>query len=210
MSRVLFQTSGPSLLRIGSTGLKRASREGWGTGEVSGRPLLRKSISSPCRPIRFQRGEEKDSLKRRRSRIHLSGYFPQIDLSEQGEIEDRRKSASHLSGYSRQKKDSKYSRFQSYQRRAMSWLSRGTSNADLIQQMQRFGAIKSSKVADVMREVDRGLFTPPSENPYQDAPQPIGFNATISGLFTIQNKACPFKLRTIVNLPIENLPLREG
>ncbi|GAQ83185.1 Protein-L-isoaspartate(D-aspartate) O-methyltransferase [Klebsormidium nitens] len=62
----------------------------------------------------------------------------------------------------------------------MSWLSRGTSNTDLIRQMQAFGAIKSERVANVMREVDRGLFVPPSEDAYQDAPQPIGFNATIS------------------------------
>lgn len=57
----------------------------------------------------------------------------------------------------------------------------GASNAELISRMRAMGSIKSGRVADVMTAVDRGLFVPSDEEPYFDVPQPIGYNATISG-----------------------------
>lgn len=59
----------------------------------------------------------------------------------------------------------------------------GASNAELINRMRTMGSIRKARVADVMTAVDRGLFVPSDEEPYFDVPQPIGYNATISGVF---------------------------
>jgi protein-L-isoaspartate(D-aspartate) O-methyltransferase len=53
-------------------------------------------------------------------------------------------------------------------------------NKTMVEQLQRYGIIRSSKVAEVMHAVDRGLFVPPGGSPYFDSPMPIGYNATIS------------------------------
>jgi protein-L-isoaspartate O-methyltransferase len=53
-------------------------------------------------------------------------------------------------------------------------------NKSMVEQLQRYGIIRSSKVAEVMEAVDRGLFVPPGGSPYFDSPMPIGYNATIS------------------------------
>ncbi|EAZ07974.1 hypothetical protein OsI_30232 [Oryza sativa Indica Group] len=53
-------------------------------------------------------------------------------------------------------------------------------NKAMVEQLQRYGIIKSSKVAQVMETIDRGLFVPPGASPYFDSPMPIGYNATIS------------------------------
>jgi len=53
-------------------------------------------------------------------------------------------------------------------------------NQSLISQLQNHGVLTSSKVAEVMTIIDRGLFVPPGNPPYMDAPMQIGYNATIS------------------------------
>lgn len=53
-------------------------------------------------------------------------------------------------------------------------------NKAMVEQLQRYGVIKSTKVAEVMETIDRGLFVPPGGSPYFDSPMSIGYNATIS------------------------------
>jgi len=53
-------------------------------------------------------------------------------------------------------------------------------NKSMVEQLQRYGVIRSTKVAEVMEAIDRGLFVPPGGTPYHDSPMPIGYNATIS------------------------------
>ncbi|KAM3210543.1 hypothetical protein ACQJBY_064491 [Aegilops geniculata] len=53
-------------------------------------------------------------------------------------------------------------------------------NKAMVEQLQRYGVIKSSKVAEVMETIDRGLFVPQGGSPYFDSPMAIGYNATIS------------------------------
>jgi len=60
------------------------------------------------------------------------------------------------------------------------WRSKTHDNKGLVGSLQKSGMINSKKVADVMEQVDRGLFVPPNEDPYVDSPVPIGYNATIS------------------------------
>ncbi|XP_058801533.1 protein-L-isoaspartate(D-aspartate) O-methyltransferase-like [Phymastichus coffea] len=55
----------------------------------------------------------------------------------------------------------------------------GKTNLDLIQYLQKSKIIKSEKVFDVMCQVDRGKYTN-YKDAYIDAPQVIGFGATIS------------------------------
>lgn len=52
------------------------------------------------------------------------------------------------------------------------------SNTDLINYLSTTGVITSKEVAGVMNAVDRGDYAP--HNPYQDKPQYIGYQATIS------------------------------
>jgi len=60
----------------------------------------------------------------------------------------------------------------------MAWRSSGTSNAELIHNLIRGQVISSDTVKNAMLAVDRVHFT--SHNVYEDSPQPIGSNATIS------------------------------
>jgi protein-L-isoaspartate(D-aspartate) O-methyltransferase len=60
----------------------------------------------------------------------------------------------------------------------MSWRCSGRSNAELVTNLANAGIIKSTAVISAMRAVDRGFYAP--AQPYQDAPQTIGYNATIS------------------------------
>ncbi|CAM0911651.1 unnamed protein product [Alopecurus aequalis] len=53
-------------------------------------------------------------------------------------------------------------------------------NKTMVEQLQRYAVIKSTKVAEVMETIDRGLFVPPGASPYFDSPMAIGYNATIS------------------------------
>jgi len=60
----------------------------------------------------------------------------------------------------------------------MSWQCSGTSNNDLVENMYRAHLIKSASCLEAMKKVDRAHFAP--KNAYSDAPQSIGYNATIS------------------------------
>jgi protein-L-isoaspartate(D-aspartate) O-methyltransferase len=52
------------------------------------------------------------------------------------------------------------------------------SNSTLIDGLIKEGIIKSSVVGDIMRIIDRSYYCP--TNPYEDRPQYLGYNATIS------------------------------
>lgn len=54
----------------------------------------------------------------------------------------------------------------------------GSSNSDLVSSLVQEGVISSKRVEDVMLAVDRADYCP--RNPYVDAPQTIGYQATIS------------------------------
>ncbi|ELU16573.1 hypothetical protein CAPTEDRAFT_159419 [Capitella teleta] len=60
----------------------------------------------------------------------------------------------------------------------MAWRSSGSSNVNLIENLQSNGIIKNERVAEAMKAVDRGHFSP--HNPYMDSPQGIGYSVTIS------------------------------
>ena len=60
----------------------------------------------------------------------------------------------------------------------MAWRSHGKSNLDLINNLRSNGIIKSTSVYDAMKQTDRKHYI--SYNPYNDSPQSIGYQATIS------------------------------
>jgi len=60
----------------------------------------------------------------------------------------------------------------------MAWRSHGTDNASLVDKLQENGIVKSQEVRAAMLAVDRGNYV--TSAAYQDAPQRIGFNITIS------------------------------
>lgn len=60
------------------------------------------------------------------------------------------------------------------------WSRSWADNSSLVEHLQQYGVIKSSRVADVMQKIDRGLFVPKGNSPYLDTPMAIGYNATIS------------------------------
>ncbi|WVQ71723.1 protein-L-isoaspartate O-methyltransferase [Cryptococcus sp. DSM 104548] len=62
----------------------------------------------------------------------------------------------------------------------MAWMSSGRSNAELIENMRRSGLISSTRVAAAMKQVDRRNYVPDLAAAYEDAPQKIGYGATIS------------------------------
>ena len=95
--------------------------------------------------------------------------------------------------------------------RKMSWMSSGSSNDELIENLKgrknflkyilifvKFfkyifsfsgnGIIKSNKVARVMKTVDRGDFTQKSGHAYQDSPQLIGYGVTISAPHMVRKR----------------------
>ncbi|KAI0529464.1 hypothetical protein KFK09_002014 [Dendrobium nobile] len=53
-------------------------------------------------------------------------------------------------------------------------------NKRMVESLQRYGIIKSKKVAEVMEKIDRGLFVQSDTPAYVDSPMQIGYNATIS------------------------------
>ncbi|KAL0927874.1 hypothetical protein M5K25_002095 [Dendrobium thyrsiflorum] len=53
-------------------------------------------------------------------------------------------------------------------------------NKRMVGSLQRYGIIKSKKVAEVMEKIDRGLFVQSDTPAYIDSPMQIGYNATIS------------------------------
>ncbi|KAA8492382.1 Protein-L-isoaspartate(D-aspartate) O-methyltransferase [Porphyridium purpureum] len=62
----------------------------------------------------------------------------------------------------------------------MAWRSHGQTNEQLVDALVRNHIITSPRVQDAMRHVDRGKYCPQGTSPYMDAPQPVGYNATIS------------------------------
>ncbi|PHH74325.1 hypothetical protein CDD80_3164 [Ophiocordyceps camponoti-rufipedis] len=60
----------------------------------------------------------------------------------------------------------------------MAWRCSGRSNAALVENLWRHGLITEAAVKEAFLRVDRAHYAP--SNPYQDSPQPIGHNATIS------------------------------
>ncbi|XP_025105229.1 protein-L-isoaspartate(D-aspartate) O-methyltransferase-like isoform X2 [Pomacea canaliculata] len=63
-------------------------------------------------------------------------------------------------------------------RTGMAWRSSGSSNTNLVDNLQKNGIIKHAKVAEVMKIVDRANFC--KYNAYTDSPQSIGYAVTIS------------------------------
>ncbi|KAL1323409.1 protein-L-isoaspartate O-methyltransferase 1 isoform X1 [Arachis hypogaea] len=53
-------------------------------------------------------------------------------------------------------------------------------NKAMVESLQRYGVIRSNKVAEVMESIDRALFVPNGAGAYIDSPMSIGYNATIS------------------------------
>lgn len=62
----------------------------------------------------------------------------------------------------------------------MAWRSSGSTNEELVRNLVRNGIIQSDKVVDTMLKVDRAHYVVDKTGAYEDAPQYIGFDATIS------------------------------
>ncbi|XP_052768672.1 protein-L-isoaspartate(D-aspartate) O-methyltransferase-like isoform X2 [Mya arenaria] len=60
----------------------------------------------------------------------------------------------------------------------MAWRSSGNSNTNLVENLHGNGIIKSPRVVEAMKAVDRKHFC--RHNPYADSPQSIGYQVTIS------------------------------
>ena len=60
----------------------------------------------------------------------------------------------------------------------MAWRCTGATNGELIDNLARSGILKNIKVINALKQVDRKYYAP--TNPYQDSPQSIGHQATIS------------------------------
>ncbi|XP_029195165.2 protein-L-isoaspartate(D-aspartate) O-methyltransferase-like [Acropora millepora] len=67
---------------------------------------------------------------------------------------------------------------QAAQRFGMEWRSHGKDNNDLVSQLSRNDILKTQRVIEAMRKVDRGNYC--NYSPYMDAPQSIGYGVTIS------------------------------
>ena len=61
----------------------------------------------------------------------------------------------------------------------MSWRCSAPTNEGLISNLWRHGLLATPRVREAMAKVDRAHFS--RENPYEDSPQRIGYDATISG-----------------------------
>ncbi|KAH9973770.1 protein-L-isoaspartate O-methyltransferase [Lactifluus volemus] len=62
----------------------------------------------------------------------------------------------------------------------MAWSCTGTTNPQLISNLRRNGLINSDAVATAMKAVDRANYVLDKRHAYEDSPQPIGNDATIS------------------------------
>eukprot|EP00438_Fugacium_kawagutii_P023171 Skav200828 [mRNA] locus=scaffold3034:90460:91785:+ [translate_table: standard] len=60
----------------------------------------------------------------------------------------------------------------------MAWRCSASGNADLVRNLRKAGVIHTDHVEQAMVKVDRSNYAP--QNPYTDAPQPLGHQATIS------------------------------
>ncbi|CEO96581.1 hypothetical protein PBRA_005190 [Plasmodiophora brassicae] len=62
----------------------------------------------------------------------------------------------------------------------MAWRCSASSNHALVVNLRNAGIVKDDRILKAMMQVDRGHYVPRSGDPYEDSPQPIGYNATIS------------------------------
>ena len=64
----------------------------------------------------------------------------------------------------------------------MAWRSHGVDNDSLVRALEKNAIIKSPRVANAMRAVDRGNYArhKDKDEAYYDHPLPIGYHATIS------------------------------
>jgi len=62
----------------------------------------------------------------------------------------------------------------------MAWLCSGRTNTELIQKLQKSGLIKSTRVAEALKRVDRANYVLDKRDAYRDSPQSINYGATIS------------------------------
>uniref|UniRef100_A0A8C6MC20 Protein-L-isoaspartate O-methyltransferase n=1 Tax=Nothobranchius furzeri TaxID=105023 RepID=A0A8C6MC20_NOTFU len=62
--------------------------------------------------------------------------------------------------------------------RTMAWMSSGKTHSELISRLRDHGVIRNDRVFDAMLATDRGIYS--RDYPYADAPQTIGYRATIS------------------------------
>ncbi|KAF8449687.1 protein-L-isoaspartate O-methyltransferas-like protein [Terfezia claveryi] len=60
----------------------------------------------------------------------------------------------------------------------MSWRCSSTTNEGLVNNLWKHGLLRTPRIREAMVEVDRAQFT--REMPYEDSPQRIGYDATIS------------------------------
>jgi len=60
----------------------------------------------------------------------------------------------------------------------MAWMSHGRTNSELVKNLRAHGIITNPRVEEAMLAVDRGKYC--KHSPYIDAPQTIGYSATIS------------------------------
>ncbi len=65
-------------------------------------------------------------------------------------------------------------------RGTMAWHSHGRTNTELVNNLRSHGILATGRVVDALLRVDRADFCAPGGAPYQDAPQLIGYGATIS------------------------------
>ncbi|KAH9006553.1 protein-L-isoaspartate O-methyltransferase [Lactarius hatsudake] len=62
----------------------------------------------------------------------------------------------------------------------MAWRCTGNTNVELVTNLMHHGLITSETVAAAMKSVDRANYVLDKRHPYEDSPQSIGHNATIS------------------------------
>jgi protein-L-isoaspartate(D-aspartate) O-methyltransferase len=60
-----------------------------------------------------------------------------------------------------------------------------TSHEQLIDNLKRNNLVRTKSVEDAMRRLDRAVFCPLSTRPYEDAPQNLGWNATITSPYMV-------------------------
>ncbi|GJP47614.1 hypothetical protein CLOM_g6797 [Closterium sp. NIES-68] len=63
---------------------------------------------------------------------------------------------------------------------SMSWTCHGETNGQMVDKLLRSGIVQSEGIAEAMKQIDRADFVLTKSRAYDDSPQPIGFNATIS------------------------------
>ncbi|CAI5464551.1 unnamed protein product [Closterium sp. Yama58-4] len=63
---------------------------------------------------------------------------------------------------------------------SMSWTCHGDSNSEMVDKLLRSGIVQSERIAEAMKQIDRADYVLTKSTAYDDSPQPIGFNVTIS------------------------------